>query len=223
MPTSTPEVLDYRGLDPRVTYNRGVRLNGPLIVWLNRFREALPADIPIHVTSGLRTPAEQASAMLGKRAEADRQHAADVAAGKPRPRRDGVAELFAIYNDNVIRRLLDEPVSTWASMIEALAARGILVSPHLTGGTGAVDIRTRNLSDSDVATMIEAVRATGARPLREYAPPHLHIDGINAAVTSQGPPLRPVSRVRGAGGGPAMLGLAFGLALFGAAFGGGST
>lgn len=221
MPT---EILDYRGLNPAVTYNPGVRLSEPLIVFLNRLRDVLPADIPIHVNSGLRTPQEQAAAMLAKRAEADRQHAADVQAGKVPPRRDGLSELFAIYDDGVIRQLVNEPASTWGAMIEAMAARGVLVSPHLTGGSGALDFRIRDLSESDLATLTEAVRTLGATPLHETAPPHLHVQGIVKAVTTQGPPLRPVARVQGAGNGPGALLAALALSLIGASLtSGGST
>lgn len=214
MPTDAPDVLVYTGLDPRVTYNRGTRLNPTSIAWLNRLRTVLPLDIPIHVTSGDRLPDEQARAMFAKYQEADRQHALNPL------RRDGAAELRAIYGRGLAAAGLtvdglffSVPQWEWVNVVEGLMGRGIFVSPHLR--RDAVDLRTKDLPDSDLATLEAAVTATGAKPLREYAPPHLHVGGLAAAMARPAP--APIARVQGAGGGAGALVLPFALAFAAAA------
>jgi hypothetical protein len=133
-----------------------------LTVGMNRYVEALKAaapGVPIYVTSGERTPEEQADAMLKK-----------LQLG-------GSAELYKTYQDDrAIASLLTVPPSTaaWADAIRRLAATGTTISRHLFGR--AIDLRTKDLSASQIDTLKRAVAATGGRYLLESTPPHLHVD-----------------------------------------------
>jgi hypothetical protein len=113
-------------------------------------------DVPVYVTSGYRTPEEQASAMLYKL------------------RTKGPGELRGLYGKSgrpVIEALLAAPatVESWASIIRA---KGPRLSRHLW--QGAFDLRTKGLTSAQLAKLRAAVTATGGRPLVEFD--HLHVD-----------------------------------------------
>jgi hypothetical protein len=122
----------------------------------------------VTVTSGTRTPRRQADAMLTKaqvggnlRAEYRNKEAVDEiiaarksAQGKPRA----------------------EVVNAMAAAIEKQMARGVYISNHLK--SGAVDLKTNNLSAKNKAKLIETARSVPGvtRVLDESKPPHLHLD-----------------------------------------------
>lgn len=124
---------------------------------------ALPAGFPLTVTSGYRSPSAQAAAMLVK-----------YKAG-------GVNELYKTYSDDsLISKLVKYPTDQWANFI---ASNGQSLSRHLRAG--AIDLRTRDLSSSQVEQLKSAVVATGGKHLQESTPPHLHVDmPLKYAATS---------------------------------------
>ena len=115
-------------------------------------------SVPVHVTSGTRTYRKQASAMLAKF------------------RAGGAAELFEVYPDDVIGRLLAVPatVEDWTAQITAIADTGAyFTGGHLAGR--ALDLRTHGLTDDQVAQLVTDCESLGASTLLEDAPPHLHV------------------------------------------------
>jgi len=111
--------------------------------------------INLVVTSAERTPESQAAAMLAKY------------------QAKGKAELYKVYarNKAIIDKLLAAPKtqSAWASIIKK---EGTRLSKHLW--KGALDLRIRNLTATQVDKLKAAVTATGGKPYLEYD--HLHVD-----------------------------------------------
>ena len=136
-----------------VIVKSGVRLTGGQRAYVEVLQAALP--FPIVVTSGDRTPDQQADAMLAKW------------------RAKGSQELRTVYRQSaaVIDALLAAPKTTaaWAAVIRAKGSR---LSRHLW--SGAVDLRTRDLSAGQLADLQRAVVKTGGRAYAEYD--HLHVD-----------------------------------------------
>lgn len=132
----------------------GVILTRGIQEYLSVLDKAVGGSAPVIATSGKRDAREQARAMLAKL------------------RDKGQQELFAVYkNDGMIRALLRLPrtESSWSKYIEE---HGHSISRHLVGG--AVDLRTRGLSTSQINALKRAVRKTGGRALLEYD--HMHVD-----------------------------------------------
>jgi hypothetical protein len=122
---------------------------------------------PVYVTSAGRSIESQARAMLGKWRAGE---AKDGPGG-------GAKELHEVYAaDDVIDELLrvEKTEAAWADVIRRAVARGVRISRHLA--EGAVDLRTRNLSEAQVLALREAVQKLGGKSLLEDAPPHLHVD-----------------------------------------------
>ena len=121
--------------------------------YLSAVKDALPAGFPLDVSSGVRTPEEQASAMLTK------------------VRKYGEDSLNIYADDALIARLLALPrdVASWAAVIRA---DGMNLSRHLWGG--ALDFRTKHLTSSQRSQLVSAIVATGGRALTEED--HLHAD-----------------------------------------------
>jgi hypothetical protein len=165
--TATPSGDDMQlvPLPAGVTGNSGVKCTAVMAAFLERLKATVPT-IPLHVTSGLRTYSEQASAMITK---------FDLAEKKGKG--EGAKELYKIYAaDDVVTAVLAAPksVSSWASVIESQTLKGRILSRHL-GGRG-IDLRTSNLTGEQTKQLIAAVSLLGSRPLLEDTPPHLHID-----------------------------------------------
>lgn len=152
---------------PGVAVNAGVNLTAAMRSFLQQLHARIP-DVPITVTSGYRTPEEQASAMLKK-----------LDAG-------GAKELYDVYADDAtVSALLKAPKSTasWTAIIKARAPN---LSRHMSGR--AVDLHTRTLSATHQARLKAAAEALGGRTLLEDAPPHLHVDlpaGLAAASMAE--------------------------------------
>lgn len=156
-----------------VTLASGVELTPEASAFLAELRSTLASSVPIRVNSAGRTIEQQASAMLKK-----------YQAG-------GAQELYDVYaSDATIAKLLAVPKTTaaWSEVIRAELARGVRLSRHLAGG--AIDLRTRDITDAQLSALVAAVKAVGGRPLLEDAPPHLHVDlpgsgsGTTAAVVA---------------------------------------
>jgi hypothetical protein len=117
---------------------------------------AAAEGIPVTATSGRRDAARQAAAMLGK-----------VERGE---------DLLLLYRDKgQIAELLAGPrtIDAWAATIRRYAAAGRPLSSHLSGR--AVDLRSRDLSASQLARLAELSRAEGARRA-VVEPDHLHLE-----------------------------------------------
>lgn len=136
-----------------VAAKAGVRLTAGQKRYADMLQQAV--SFAITVTSGNRTPEEQASAMMNKW------------------KAKGAQELYKVYRSNraIIDELLKAPktVSAWAAIIRD---QGMKLSRHLW--SGAVDLRTRDLTPDQVEQIKRAVTQTGGRAYVEYD--HLHVD-----------------------------------------------
>lgn len=124
------------------------------------FLDALAARLsfPIVVTSGQRTAAQQASAMLAKLAKGDT-----------------LQDLLDLYaDDSQVKALyaLGTDATAWAATIQAYVDRGRPISDHLKAK--AVDIRTRDLSSTQLDELQRAAQALGAETVLESD--HLHLE-----------------------------------------------
>lgn len=157
------------------TMSEGVRLSPALESWLDRLA-AYVAPVRVHVTSGQRTPGEQAAAMLKKAQRAD----AAQAAGQAPADSDDLVKLYA--DDEAVQTLLDSgrDLATWTSIIAGFVAEGRLFSRHLREPPDAVDLRIRDLSDAEQATLKAGVLALGAEAVPESD--HMHAENIPGAA-----------------------------------------
>lgn len=107
----------------------------------------------IVITSTIRSPQQQAAAMLAK-----------VDRGE---------NLAALYGDDAqIRELLAADRDQWAGIIQRYASQGFPLSYHLTGD--AFDVRIRDRSAAEIDAMIAAVEQAGWDPVLESD--HLHVE-----------------------------------------------
>ena len=140
---------------PGVEQKPGVKLNDKMIDFLKALRAKVPTEIPITVTSGFRTPEEQAKALQVKR--------------------NGKDDLVALYGVVNAKKILDVPneVSAMTVVIKKMIEQGVYMSPHMRGN--ALDIRSKNWSRDQLAQVEKVVTELGAKPLEEKIPPHLHV------------------------------------------------
>jgi hypothetical protein len=142
-----------RELAPGVLAVDGVQLDPQRVRYLQAVRAQLSPGFPaLIVTSGDRSPGDQAGAMLGK-----------LAAG-------GWEELYRIYPDELIRPLQALPPTreAWEAEILAAARRGRLYSAHMRGD--ALDLRIRHL-DSEQQRLYQAAHRRRRRCWRMR---HIH-------------------------------------------------
>lgn len=120
----------------------------------------------LHVTSGTRSPHEQADAMFEKLSRGQRltslyrdfEAASEIQSSYRRHRRSG-------------RRVA---VREMARVIRSQMGRGCFISRHLTAN--AVDVRSYDLSRRDQQVFRDVVRAVGGvELLQEGVPPHFHL------------------------------------------------
>jgi hypothetical protein len=151
------------------TTEPGVVLTPPLRSALTRlagtFQEATGRSF--HVTSGARTPHEQAVAMFEKLLSGgsltglyrDYDAARELERAYQRARRQGRGQCV-----RAMRRVLERQI-----------ARGCFISRHLH--QGAVDIRSRDMTTAERRTFRRlASRQRGMRVLEEGRPPHFHLE-----------------------------------------------
>lgn len=146
-------------------------LNQGMVDFVNKLVTYI--SFPIVVTSGIRSPSEQASALLGK-----------IRAG------DSYDELRKLYgNSSAINEVLAAPQSQWTSVLQAQVARGVYLSPHMRAN--AIDIRAWNLTSSQKSAVVEAARQAGASTIIHEDPgtsnEHIHVtigSGIGSTVLS---------------------------------------
>jgi len=120
-----------------------------------------------HVTSGVRTPLEQAEAMFDKLANG--------------------ASLTGLYRDYEAARQIEQAyqrarrsgrvrcVAAMTRVLTSQIARGLYISRHLY--SGAVDVRSRDMTPRERRTFrTVATRQRGVRVLEEGRPPHFHLE-----------------------------------------------
>lgn len=173
-------------LPPGVSWSSGVEWSGAAVAYVSRVRALLHPDIPLYVTSVIRTPYEQARAMVTKWEVSE-------AAGAG----GGNAELRRIYGRKAEAFIaVPRSVEAWAAVVADLQRRGLgFTTGHLAGT--AVDFRVRDLTSEQVAALMDAARRAGGSTTLEQYPPHLHVDNIKAAAPAPAP--------QGGGGGGGLL------------------
>ncbi len=140
--------------------HNGITISPTAAAWLDRLRAKVPSSIPLVVTSGTRTARSQAQAMLTM-----------VNLGDA-----GLKQAYIDYPDDLVDDLLELPrtIEAWEPRVSRAYADGELSSSgHLAGM--AIDLRRRDWTPTQLATVVNAIKAIGGRPLVETAPPHVHI------------------------------------------------
>lgn len=123
----------------------------------------LPAQFPtLLVTSGRRTPRQQAGAMAYKLTRGDDLLQLYRA-------RALVLEIVAAAGDRTAPN-----VARMAEVIEGQVARGLYISSHLAAD--ALDLRRRHYSAEQLDAVVAAARNLGARVVLE--PDHIHVEHI---------------------------------------------
>jgi hypothetical protein len=134
--------------------NSGVVLTPRLRNYLDELSSRLPFDIV--VTSGVRTPERQAKAMFKKIELGD--------------------DLIALYRDDAFAQSVIDAypnLQQGSAAVQAYIDRGGGSTMHLSGN--AVDIRTRDKTQTEIDTIMATVRSMGDRALYEPIPPHIDI------------------------------------------------
>ena len=153
-------------LPPGVSGNAGLVLNDAQAAFLAQLRAAVPPSIPLHVTSGTRSPEAQASALVTKRNLGD--------------------NLRALYRSNldIIEALLAVPntVAAMATVLRHYMAQDRYLSRHMRGD--ALDLRSYTLSPAQRAVVMQAAARLGAKTNYETKPPHIHIERIGGLASN---------------------------------------
>lgn len=175
---------------PGVYAKVGVALNDSMLAFLKAVRGRTGFDIV--VTSGTRSPYQQAQAMITKF------------------QMGGIQELYNTYsNDAEITRMVNEygpTVEGFARALQDQLARGVYMSRHLRAD--ALDFRVDGLSASEREQLMAASAASGAKKiLYEGTPPHIHVDGFGGGIIAYARDLPPIVWVGGAVGGVGVAGL----------------
>lgn len=133
--------------------SESIVLSDDVKYFLNQLVSRLQFDFV--VTSGTRTPRQQALAMFNKIDLGD--------------------DLIAIYKDNEFAQAIIDAypnINEATDIVKEYAARGG-GSSHLRGL--GVDIRSRDLTRSQIQAVVDASKELGAFSLVETTPPHIHI------------------------------------------------
>lgn len=134
--------------------NTGVVLTPRLRNYLDQLASRLPFDIV--VTSGVRTPERQAKAMFYKIEQGE--------------------DITQLYQDKAFANSVIDAfpdLQKGADAVQAYIDRGGGKTMHLSGN--AVDIRTRDKTQSEIDVIMATVRSMGDRALYEPVPPHIDI------------------------------------------------
>jgi hypothetical protein len=155
------------------TAKSGVVLNGTLERFLDKV--ASHSGVTFIVSSGTRSAAAQASALMGK-----------VAGGNTPD------DLRRLYNDDLINEILARPSSEWAAVIASQTARGVGLSSHLRGAGVDISVRRADggtLTAAEKSKIIAAGMASGASSYQHEdigtSNEHIHftVEGISGALT----------------------------------------
>lgn len=150
------------------TMEPGVRLGRQMRPPLNRIAQSFARRTGrrIHITSGTRTPREQADAMYEKIRRG-------IRLTRLYRNYDAASEIQNAYRRNR-RRGRRPTVRAMAAVIRAQIGRGVYISRHLRAS--AADVRSRNLSRRERHIFREVVRDEGGVSLlQEGRPPHFHL------------------------------------------------
>ncbi|MCB9759130.1 MAG: hypothetical protein H6739_04760 [Alphaproteobacteria bacterium] len=147
---------------PGVWVKPGVVLNPGLLTFLALYRANVPMEVPIVVTSGVRTPEAQAAVLVKKRRLGDNLYDLYRRGHGPQI----VAALLAVPNT----------VAAMAPVLAGFAAQGVFLSRHMRGD--ALDLRTRGLSSQQLQVLVAVAQALGVKALVERTPPHLHFERL---------------------------------------------
>lgn len=121
----------------------------------------------IVVTSGTRTAASQADAMYIKLEAGD-----DVV--KLYRGSSAVKAIKKAYDaGKAASKSRDEIVAAMTEVVAGQISAGVYISAHLRAG--AVDIRSRDMSDADKAAFRKIARSVAKQVLLETKPPHWHL------------------------------------------------
>ena len=131
----------------------GVVVTPKIRNYMNQLAARLPFDIVL--TSGFRTPDAQAAAMFYKISQGE--------------------DLAELYNDRFAKEVTDAypDRAAGAAAVQAYIDRGGGTTMHLSGN--AVDIRTRDKTQSEIDLIMRTVEEMGDRALYEPVPPHIDI------------------------------------------------
>jgi hypothetical protein len=133
-------------------------LTRPMKVFLSKLRKKI--DFDIVVTSGVRDLRDQAGAMYTKL------------------KTYGYDSLVDLYPDELVAGMQNaQSRDEVYRILKQRLASGMSVSKHLTGD--AMDFRTRNLSQSQIAALKKAGEELGAKVIWEED--HLHMQGFGGA------------------------------------------
>lgn len=145
---------------------KDVVLTDTITDFVRRMRANLHRSVPMTITSGVRTPEQQAAAMFQKHVSAG----AGVRGGP------GYQEIKNVYNQTIADLFYSGEITKegWHRIIQKLSDEDRKSFAHIV--ENGVDIRTRALNDASVADLIDAAKRSGARDVfTERYPPHLHI------------------------------------------------
>ena len=118
------------------------------------------------VTSGTRTAKSQAAAMYGKLAGGD-----DLAVYKNQV---AAQEIKKAYDDGVRDGKTEKQIiGDMEIVIDAQIKKQVYISQHLRAG--AVDIRSRDMSDTDKEMFRQAAEGVATSIILESTPPHFHL------------------------------------------------
>ena len=132
----------------------GVDLSSEAENFLNNVSQI--TDVDIHVTSGIRDEEKQVEVVC-----------------KNTIREDG--KNLSVYSDEKERELYRTECQEGGDrnkIIEYLRNKG----PKSHGTGNAIDIRSKGLSEFEISELTDALESEGASVLREFNPPHLHVD-----------------------------------------------
>ena len=165
---------------PRYTLKPGVRLTPHVEAKVAAIAERYHAATKrtLLITSGTRSPHEQAAAMYGKLKAGDRLYLYRM--------QSSVAPLRAAYDRGRRKRAKpDVVIREMAALLAAQVERGVFISRHLRGN--AFDVRSHDLKPRQRRAFLAAVAAVGGvTVLEERRPPHFHCE-VRAPKASDAP------------------------------------
>lgn len=166
VPASPPPGLYPSGVPGVWLANSGIVLTQVMVDFLSQIRPMLPFDLT--VTSGLRTPAKQASLMLD----------GSVGTGS------AASDILAVYKSSAGREaaaVAPQGVAALTQLLEQQVARGVYVSRHMSGN--AIDFRNPP-GPGQRDMLAEAGRALGVTVVTKEgnSEDHVHMEDLDSAT-----------------------------------------
>lgn len=151
---------------PGVNQKPGVVWTPNILAFMGALRALVPSSIPLVVTSGERTVAAQAAALETK-----------LRLG------DDLTKIYVRGNGPaMVADILEGPATASAigRVLQGYKDRGILLSSHMSGL--AVDLRSRGLTEAEIARIVQDGQLLGGSVLVEKTPAHIHIGTRGASL-----------------------------------------